>query len=69
MPQVNFSIPPRELGKAPIRVKVKKDGKVFGTLKIAKGSVVWVPADAKHGYEMDWVTFKKIMEEKGKHQS
>ncbi len=45
--KVRFSIPERELGKADIEFKVNREGARFGTLKISKGSVVWVRAGAQ----------------------
>jgi hypothetical protein len=34
---VKFSMPERELGKADIEFKIKKDDQRFGTLKVSKG--------------------------------
>lgn len=47
---VEFSIPKRELGKADIEFSVKRGGQKFGTLKVSKGSVVWVPKNISHTY-------------------
>jgi hypothetical protein len=41
MHEVRFSLPERELGKADIEFKIKKDGKAFGTLQVSKGAIVW----------------------------
>lgn len=65
MHDVTFSIPARELGKADIEFEIKKDGSKFGTLKVSKGSVVWVPRDFTYGYNMGWGRFDELMQEYG----
>ena len=64
---VEFSLPPRQLGRADVEFKVKKDGDAFGTLKVSKGAVVWVPRDAVFGYRLGWVKLNEIMRAQGKH--
>jgi hypothetical protein len=49
---VRFSIPERELGKADIEFKIKKEGKSFGTLRVSKGSIVWLPKDTSYGHKI-----------------
>ncbi len=63
---VEFSIPKRELGKADIEFSVKRRGQKFGTLKVSKGSFVWVPKDNTYGCKMGWGAFNEIIREKGK---
>lgn len=65
---VRFSIPERELGNANIEFDVKKNGKKFGTLKISKGSVVWVPEDNSYGYKLNWLKFDGLMTKEGKRE-
>jgi len=66
---VKFSIPERELGKADIEFTIKKDGKKFGTLKVSKGSIVWVQKDNTYGHKMNWDKFDTIMKADGKHEN
>jgi hypothetical protein len=66
--EVKFSIPERELGKADLEFKVKRNGTTLGTLKISRGSVVWVPKDAQYGYKMDWADFHRIMAKQGERE-
>ncbi|MFO0508042.1 MAG: hypothetical protein ACK5YS_04155 [bacterium] len=61
MHDVRFSIPERELGKADIEFLVKKDGKVFGTMKVSKGSIVWFPKDTTYGHKTGWSKFDEFM--------
>ncbi|MFQ5433022.1 MAG: hypothetical protein ACE5EN_11025, partial [Nitrospinota bacterium] len=64
--KVNFCIPERELGKADIEFKVKKNSKTFGRLTISKGAVEWYPKGvSKRGRKMGWTLFDNVMQEKG----
>jgi hypothetical protein len=63
MHDVRFSIPDRELGKADIEFKVKKQGKLFGTLRVSKGSIVWLPKDTSYGHKIGWVKLDEVMKE------
>jgi hypothetical protein len=62
MHDVRFSIPERELGKADIEFKIKKAGKLFGTLRVSKGSIVWLPKDTTYGHKIGWKMFDEIMQ-------
>lgn len=66
MHEVKFSIPERELGKSDIEFKVKKDGKLFGTLRVSKGALVWIPKDTIYGHKMSWTEFDSAMKTKRK---
>lgn len=65
---VKFSIPQRELGKADIEFEVKKNGKKFGTLKVSKGSLVWVQKDSVYGYKMNWDKLDSVIVTHGQHE-
>ena len=59
---VTFSIPERRLGKSDIGFKVRENGKLFGTLEISKGSLVWYPKGTSYGYKVGWTRFNEFME-------
>jgi len=61
MHDVRFSIPERKLGTADIEFVIKKNGKVFGTMKISKGSLVWFPKDTTYGHKIGWTKFDAMM--------
>ena len=63
--EVDFSIPPRDLGRSDVEFNVKKDNEKIGTLKVSKGSVVWFPTDTSYGYKLAWAEFDKVMQSKG----
>jgi hypothetical protein len=62
---VYFTIPERELGKADIEFRVKRNGAAFGRLRISNGSLVWVPANKKYGYRLSWREFNELAQEHG----
>ncbi len=67
--KVTFSIPERELGREDVEFSVNQVGsKVskLGTLKISKGTLVWVPTDHTYGHKIGLKEFDAIMKEKGK---
>jgi hypothetical protein len=62
---VTFTIPERDLGKADVEFQVKKGGSKLGTLKVSKGTVVWVPKDHSYGYKVGWTDFDTLMKDHG----
>lgn len=66
--KVKFSIPERELGRADIEFKVKRNGAMFGTLKASKGSIVWVPKGKSRGYKIRWRAFDELIKAAGKRE-
>ncbi len=61
---VLLEIPQRSLGRSDVKFKVKKDGSMFGTLEVSKGSLVWFPKDVIWGHKIGWDDFDKIMRKK-----
>lgn len=62
MHDVKFSIPERELGKADIEFIVKKNGNRIGTMRVSKGSIVWIPKDRSYGHKASWSDFDEFMQ-------
>ena len=62
---VTFTIPEKDLGRADVEFKIKIDKTVFATLKVSKGSLVWVPRDKTYGYHINWCSFDEFMQQKG----
>jgi hypothetical protein len=58
---VQFCIPPRQLGRSDVEFVVKKDDELLGTLKISNGSIVWFPKNAQIGHRMSWLKFDELM--------
>ena len=62
---VTFTLPERSLGNSDIEVRIKRDGVMFGTLKISKGAVVWLPASGKYGRSLTWDKLNELAEAHG----
>jgi hypothetical protein len=62
---VSFTLPERELGKADIEFKIKRNGKAFGRLRVSNGSLVWIPVNKTYGYKMSWSTVDEAARERG----
>lgn len=52
--KTTFTLPERELGRANIEIKIKKNHKAFGKLRISKGGIEWVERDDHYGTEFSW---------------
>jgi len=56
-----------EVVNTDVRFKIEKDGKLFGTLTLSKGSIDWRPrkkhAGGKNETTKTWQAFDKLMRE------
>jgi len=62
---VFFTLPERELGKADIEFKVKRNRSAFGRLRVSNGSLVWIPANKSYGYKLGWTWFDELARKHG----
>lgn len=62
---VTFTLPERSLGNSDIEVRIKRDGVMFGTLKISKGALVWLPASGKYERKLTWERLDQLAEQFG----
>ena len=60
--KVMMELPPREIKRADVSFRVRRDGKMFGTLEVSNGSVVWYPACTSYGQKTGWKKFHEMME-------
>ncbi len=58
---VNFSVPKRPLGRSDVEFQVKRNGSMFGTLRVSKGTLVWLPCNTIYGYRVGWKKFDELM--------
>lgn len=63
---VKFSIPSCPVGVADIGFTVRRNGRKFGELRISKGTVVWMPADASYGRRLSWLQIDRLARDHGK---
>jgi len=48
-----------------IEVHVREDGEILGRIHISKGSIDWIPANAKQVRRLSWARFADLMEAQG----
>jgi hypothetical protein len=61
---VSYSLPEIKLGNADIVFKIRKNGKLFGTLKISIGNMVWLPYNGKYERVITWDEFASYAKSK-----
>jgi hypothetical protein len=61
--KVTMTIPPREIRRADAVFVVERDGRMFGTLEVSQGSLVWFPPYTTFGCKVGWQKFHELMEE------
>jgi hypothetical protein len=61
---VDMSIPTTKMVlHADVVFEVRSDGEKFGELRISKGSVDWIPANAQIPAKLSWEQFDRVMRE------
>lgn len=61
--KVTLTLPPREIRRADASFSVERDGKMYGTLEVSNGSLVWFPPYTQYGLKVGWKKFHDLMEE------
>ncbi len=51
---VTVRIPDRPISHKDIVFKVRKNGDLFGRLKVSQGAVVWLPGKTNKGWRLSW---------------
>jgi len=64
--KVTFSVPERPLANVDVEFNIRKNGTMFGTLKISQGGIVWRASPASLGYFLSWHKFDQIAREQGR---
>lgn len=63
---VTVQIPPRPIAHKDIVFSVKRNGRMFGRLKVSKGAIVWLPGNKSKGYRLGWQQLADLAAEHGK---
>lgn len=63
---VRFTVPERELKRAPIQFEVRRNKQAFGTLEISEGGLNWWPFKKQRSIGIGWSDFDKFAREKHK---
>jgi hypothetical protein len=58
---VNFNVPERELKRAPIEFKIKRNKELLGTLFVSEGGLEWFPPKKQSGHKMSWKRFAELI--------
>ena len=58
--EVTFTVPQRPLGKTDVEFDVKKNGTMFGTLKVSKGGIVWRSKNNTYGHFLSWNKVEEV---------
>ena len=66
---VTLRLPERQVGNADIEIAVREDGDLLGTLGISKGALLWMPANKRKGFTLEWTTFDRLAREYGRKTS
>jgi hypothetical protein len=60
---VRFTVTESDLENSPVEFRVKRDGKIVGTLEVSRGGLTWYSRSKKYGTNHTWTNFDKIMSE------
>ena len=58
---VRFTVTERDLENSPVEFRVKRNGKVVGTLHISRGGLTWYSRKKQIGTNMNWGNFDRFM--------
>lgn len=62
---VNFNVPERELKRAPIEFRVKRNGALMGTLFVSEGGLEWFPPKKQSGHKLGWKRLAELINPDG----
>ena len=63
---VTFEVPARPLNRKDLIFVVRKNQAKFGTLRVSRGAVVWIPADKSKGRRLTWLQIDKLAQAHGR---
>lgn len=58
---VRFTVPECDLQNSPISLRIKRGGRVVGTLEVSKGGLAWFSHKKQYGPNLTWTAFDKLM--------
>ena len=61
--KITFTLPQREIENEDVVFNIFEDGEKFGTVKISKGAIEWIPKKHKKPYKLGWKSFDKAIKE------
>lgn len=56
---------PVPIGNVDVSLKVKKDGRLVGTLHVSRGGADYIPSHGRQRYELSWTQFHDALKAAG----
>jgi len=63
---IDVTIPAQTVLNKDMEICVHADGKLFGRVRVSRGSIDWVPANSPIPRRLSWERFAGLMEEQGR---
>jgi len=63
---IDVTIPAQTVLNKDMEISVRADGRLFGRVRISRGSIDWLPANSPISRRMSWEKFAEVMESGGR---
>jgi hypothetical protein len=63
---IDVTIPAQTVLNKDMEISVRSDGRLFGRVRVSRGSIDWLPANSPISRRMSWERFAEIMERDGR---
>ena len=63
---IDVTIPAQTVLNKDMEISVRSDGRLFGRVRISRGSIDWLPANSPISRRMSWEKFAEVMESGGR---
>ena len=63
---IDVTIPAQTVLNKDMEISVRADGRLFGRVRVSRGSIDWLPANSPVSRRMSWEKFAEVMDEKGR---
>jgi hypothetical protein len=63
---IDVTIPAQTVLNKDMEISVRSDGRLFGRLRVSRGSIDWLPANSPISRRMSWEKFAEVMETSGR---
>lgn len=63
---IDVTLPAATVKNKDLEVTIRADGRIFGRVRISRGSIDWVPANSDLPRRMSWERFAEVMDELGR---
>ncbi|MEN3272472.1 MAG: hypothetical protein V7636_1233 [Actinomycetota bacterium] len=63
---IDVTIPAQTVLNKDMEISIRSDGRLFGRVRISRGSIDWLPANSPISRRMSWEKFAEVMETDGR---